>query len=421
MLHRLIHFLKDIFFSYLLIHMLYILSVSLLAGLAIYLIEQDNLQAKDLIPGHEDSIKIDFMDCFYLSMSSITDTGMSTLKFFKLHLSTQWISLILMQLGSNVMLSLVPIIIRRYQFRQHLKQHKRVIWYSSDCVYGFEDRIFYKGDTMHPEGVAVEYQDPNGYVPKVKEKIKLKLKMNKKLKARLKEKEKRRRKEKLKKKQNREKIDKKQKDQKISKKKIKPEDRENNDEKEDDQYLLLNKNEDLIKKQAMGKIIKYVWLYIFIIYTVGFIWIYIASSLLPWMQEVLSYQLEYQGISAVRFSIFAVVSSFNNAMLSILDYGSLSDIRGQWAVILPIGLLIAAGHTMFPVFFRLMIEITKDKGGSQRPIYHYLMVSSRKCYTHMFSSVQTRTLAYLFGIMTLIQLIPILGIDWKTLKYQQKQ
>ncbi|KAA6401403.1 MAG: hypothetical protein EZS28_003080 [Streblomastix strix] len=146
-----------------------------------------------------------------------------------------------------------------------------------------------------------------------------------------------------------------------------------------------------------------------------------TSSLLPWMQEVLSYQLDDQGISAVRFSIFAVVSSFNNAMLSILDYGSLSDIRGQWAVILPIGLLIAAGHTMFPVFFRLMIEITKDKGGSQRPIYHYLMVSSRKCYTHMFSSVQTRTLAYLFGIMTLIQLIPILGIDWKTLKYQQKQ
>ncbi|KAA6353753.1 MAG: hypothetical protein EZS28_050720, partial [Streblomastix strix] len=172
---------------------------------------------------------------------------------------------------------------------------------------------------------------------------------------------------------------------------------------------------------AMGKIIKYVCLYIFIMYSIGFIWIYTASSLLPWMQDVLAYQLEEQGISAVRFSIFAVVSSFNNAGFAILEGGGLSDIRGQWAVILPIGLLIAAGHTMFPVFFRLMIEITKDKGGSQRPIYHYLMVSSRKCYTHMFSSVQTRTLAYLFGLITLIQLIPLLGIDWKQLQYEQEE
>ncbi|KAJ1509854.1 Sodium transporter hkt1, partial [Coelomomyces lativittatus] len=60
----------------------------------------------------------EFINCFFLAMSAITGTGLTILPF---HTSTRLSTIVcyvLMTIGSNIMLSIPPVLLRRYLYRQ---------------------------------------------------------------------------------------------------------------------------------------------------------------------------------------------------------------------------------------------------------------------------------------------------------------
>jgi Trk-type K+ transport system membrane component len=118
--------LVEFLYRYIVLHMAYILVITLVVSLIIMLIEGKN---PDVMFTHTPN----YLDYFFDSMSAITTTGMTTGNLSKYKFSSQVMLLILMQLGSTVMLSLCPVIIRRFQLQRVFKKHKRIIRFFFFC------------------------------------------------------------------------------------------------------------------------------------------------------------------------------------------------------------------------------------------------------------------------------------------------
>ncbi|KAK2948167.1 K+ Transporter [Blattamonas nauphoetae] len=371
-----------------------------------------------------------YIDAVFMTMSAISGTGFLTFDMSKISLASQIFFLITIQAGSSVMLSAAPLIIRRYQIRRTLKKHHRRIWVASSDGRGYIDRIFYDGDIRHPRGIRVPYLDPDGtMIP---------------LKNRPKQIE----------------TDKISEPHPLSDIITSFHDTESfhfdhspypeNEELQHDReaitqrlkdtidlplpqnrprlnqhifsYLNLSANASPIlisdeplyrsvyEYRAMGKLIRYVFLYMLIWYLIGVLIIDMTVIFSPYLRNLLS----EEKTSPFFFSLFAAISCFNNCGMSVLENG-FGDVIAYPTISLTLGFLIIAGNTLFPLFLRFFVNFFKSQSKSQRPIYHFIMRKSRLCYTHLFDSVQTRLLALFWLFLFLLNFIFICALDWNKL------
>lgn len=97
------------YFTYFRIHFLYIFLLSLIGSIAIYLIEKRRFA---------------FIDCLFTAISSTCVCGLITIDTSELSVASQVVAFILILCGGHVIMSTVPVIIRRYYFEK--KAHETI-------------------------------------------------------------------------------------------------------------------------------------------------------------------------------------------------------------------------------------------------------------------------------------------------------
>lgn len=98
---------KLLHYNYFRAHLAYFLIISIIGGLALWIMESDH--------------DLNWIDAYYTSVSALCVTGLSITDFSAFHLSSQIVTLVLIVVGGGVFTSLFPVIIRRYYYRQLYK------------------------------------------------------------------------------------------------------------------------------------------------------------------------------------------------------------------------------------------------------------------------------------------------------------
>ncbi|KJE95905.1 hypothetical protein CAOG_006299 [Capsaspora owczarzaki ATCC 30864] len=98
--------------NYYRIHFLYIFLVALLGGIAVYLSEL-----------YASSGTISFVDAIFMSTSAVTQTGLSSVDVAELHQGTQAVLIIVMMFGGSMIMTVAPVIMRKFYFRKQLRRH----------------------------------------------------------------------------------------------------------------------------------------------------------------------------------------------------------------------------------------------------------------------------------------------------------
>jgi Trk-type K+ transport system membrane component len=121
-----------------------------------------------------------------------------------------------------------------------------------------------------------------------------------------------------------------------------------------------------------------------------------------------------KGINPWWFSLFHCVSAFNNA-----GFGLLSDNFVQFAddplFLIVMSFLIILGNTGYPVAFRFYTWVLHRVSGRQSALvgaFKFLLSFPRRCFTHMFSSIETKVLLFVLVSSTLLEMILFFILDW---------
>jgi Trk-type K+ transport system membrane component len=117
---RLKNWIVDFLYRYIILHMAYILFCSFFFAVIIMIIEGENSK---IMLTHTPN----YIDFVFNTMSAITGTGFTSGNTSNLKLGSQIVIFVCLLLGSMPMLSLCPVVIRRFQLQKVFKRHKRVI------------------------------------------------------------------------------------------------------------------------------------------------------------------------------------------------------------------------------------------------------------------------------------------------------
>jgi Trk-type K+ transport system membrane component len=93
--------------SYFFFHLLYIICIVIISATIIFFVEKSQLN---------------YIDTLFMTASACSMTGLSSINTASLSLTSIWTLLVVMILGNNVLLSNVPLIIRRYFYQQWAKK-----------------------------------------------------------------------------------------------------------------------------------------------------------------------------------------------------------------------------------------------------------------------------------------------------------
>lgn len=97
---------RNLRYNYFRMHLLFFTTMSLLGGLFIYLLERSN------------SHPLCFVDALFHSVSAVTDTGLLSADLPRFCVGTHVVMILLVQIGGSVGFTLVPMLLRRYFYRE---------------------------------------------------------------------------------------------------------------------------------------------------------------------------------------------------------------------------------------------------------------------------------------------------------------
>ncbi|CEG74332.1 Putative Sec63 domain protein [Rhizopus microsporus] len=141
--------------------------------------------------------------------------------------------------------------------------------------------------------------------------------------------------------------------------------------------------------------------------------IYIAAS--SYAQEVLETSNPTGPVNAWFFSFFMSLSSFTNLGLNHLDASMTPFQNAPCPLILSI-ILILVGNTAYAIMLRFIIwvfyQLTPRSKVMLRETFKYLLDHPRRCYTTLFPSTQTWWLFIILVIITVIELICFLALNY---------
>lgn len=101
------------------------------------------------------------------------------------------------------------------------------------------------------------------------------------------------------------------------------------------------------------------------------------------------------------FWFFNVVSAFSNTGMSLIDT-SMINLADQYFMLIPLGTLILAGNTAFPILFRFMIWFLSRIVPSTSRTYEtlrFLLDHPRRCFVYLFPSAQTWFLLFVLAVL----------------------
>ncbi|ORE03173.1 cation transporter [Rhizopus microsporus var. microsporus] len=141
--------------------------------------------------------------------------------------------------------------------------------------------------------------------------------------------------------------------------------------------------------------------------------IYVAAS--SYAQEVLETSNPTGPVNAWFFSFFMSLSSFTNLGLNHLDASMTPFQNAPCPLILSI-ILILVGNTAYAIMLRFIIwvfyQLTPRSKVMLRETFKYLLDHPRRCYTTLFPSTQTWWLFIILVIITVIELICFLALNY---------
>ncbi|CAO3685218.1 unnamed protein product [Rhizopus stolonifer] len=162
----------------------------------------------------------------------------------------------------------------------------------------------------------------------------------------------------------------------------------------------------------LGKIVPIYYLG-FILFFGFFFRIYIASSV--YAQTVLETSNANGPVEPWFFSFFLSISAFTNLGLNHLD-ASMSPFQNAPCPLILCIILILVGNTAFAIALRFIIwvcyQLTPSSMEPTRDTFRYLLDHPRRCYTTLFPATQTWWLLIILVIITLVELISFLALNY---------
>ncbi|SNX84022.1 related to potassium transporter TRK-1 [Melanopsichium pennsylvanicum] len=113
------------------------------------------------------------------------------------------------------------------------------------------------------------------------------------------------------------------------------------------------------------------------------------------------------------FWFFQVISAYSNTGMSLVDT-SMTQMRDAYFLLIPMGFLILAGNTGFPILLRFFIWIISVCVPSTSRIYEtlrFLLDHPRRCFVYLFPSSQTWFLFFVLVIFNVTDWLAFLILD----------
>eukprot|EP00027_Filamoeba_sp_ATCC50430_P003249 CAMPEP_0168557208 /NCGR_PEP_ID=MMETSP0413-20121227/9301_1 /TAXON_ID=136452 /ORGANISM="Filamoeba nolandi, Strain NC-AS-23-1" /LENGTH=668 /DNA_ID=CAMNT_0008588221 /DNA_START=5 /DNA_END=2010 /DNA_ORIENTATION=+ len=331
-------------------HIMYFLFFCVFGGIVLYLIELSNEQQT-----------VTFVDALFTAVSAVCVTGLSSVDFSKFTLAGQIATMILIQLGSSVMMTLSTVIIRRYYLRKRF-----LIGYEEEHGTTSNGKAdpptpIALVNTSNNAGKLIQLDNMNETESNAEE---------------------------------------------ILKKTVEgaPE-----EASEIDLRKLLDEEEYKIKKleyEALGRLTWVVAGYILVPYMLCFF----SLSLYLTFSDAREILRENGDINPVWFAAFHIVSAFNNAGFSLFPVNLVPLYQDRF-VLMVLSILIALGNTAFPLILRFVIWICRRLATNFAP-FKILLVRPRSLFTHLFPATETRLLLSTWIVMTGAQFFLFLVLNW---------
>eukprot|EP00767_Chilomastix_cuspidata_P000042 gnl/Chilomastix_cuspidata/1010.p1 GENE.gnl/Chilomastix_cuspidata/1010~~gnl/Chilomastix_cuspidata/1010.p1 ORF type:complete len:711 (+),score=295.18 gnl/Chilomastix_cuspidata/1010:294-2135(+) len=163
-----------------------------------------------------------------------------------------------------------------------------------------------------------------------------------------------------------------------------------------------------IEYLAMSKVVKWVLLFTLGCYLIGVIGISLAIHASP---ENLTIMEKNGYSSSLYVALFITVSAFNNAGFSVFQ-SNLCPFAESPLILVIVAFLIVAGNTLYPVFLRLLLANRRKGSVTWRVVYTQLLENPRKIYTHVFPRDETLTLLIFWAVFTLWEALTYVGCEW---------
>ncbi|SJX64881.1 related to potassium transporter TRK-1 [Sporisorium reilianum f. sp. reilianum] len=113
------------------------------------------------------------------------------------------------------------------------------------------------------------------------------------------------------------------------------------------------------------------------------------------------------------FWFFQVVSAYSNTGMSLIDT-SMTQMQDAYFLLIPMGFLILAGNTGFPILLRFFIWMISVCVPSSSRIYEtlrFLLDHPRRCFVYLFPSSQTWFLLFVLVLFNSIDWLAFLILD----------
>ena len=113
------------------------------------------------------------------------------------------------------------------------------------------------------------------------------------------------------------------------------------------------------------------------------------------------------------FWLFQVVSAYTNTGQSLVDT-SMTGMQDAYFLLIPMGLLILAGNTAFPIFLRFFIwcfSLLVPRRSRLYETIRFVLDHPRRCFVYLFPSSQTRFLLFVLIVFNSIDWVAFLVLD----------
>ncbi|KAJ4455852.1 potassium transporter [Paratrimastix pyriformis] len=321
------------FFSYFWLHFAYIVITSGLFAIWIYFAEQDN-----------PNITVTFIDAWFFTTSAISNTGLMTFDLSHATLQTQILMVVLFQLGSGVMLTLAPLIARRYFFRKAFNSLTVEALFpelAAEAVAAPETLEQSSENTSllaGPQATTASPEPAYHWTPELAAEPYLSMTYSRYL------------------------VDPSGGDVQGAMYIRAPPSSESSTTSGSSTHRR-KKNKPLylynLEYLAMGKLVWLVLVYMIAVYVIAalILWIHFITD--PYSLQVIASQPN--PVSPLWFAIFHTISAFNNAGVSTLA-DSVELFQHDPVVLFTLASLILLGNTLFPIVLRCMIWVIKQSG-----------------------------------------------------------
>ncbi|CAD6893120.1 unnamed protein product [Tilletia controversa] len=140
----------------------------------------------------------------------------------------------------------------------------------------------------------------------------------------------------------------------------------------------------------------------------------------PWLSSKAAAKyhtvFEAQGESAPNYTwywVFNVVSAFSNTGMSLID-SSMIQLADGYLMLIPMGFLILAGNTAFPIILRFFIWVFSKMVPTRSVTFEtlrFLLDHPRRCYVYLFPANQTWWLLVVLIILNITDWVAFLVLD----------